>query len=234
MSAYGGSAVGGKKTIIISLGGSLIVPEQIDINFLKKFKKVILSYIKKYNFVIFAGGGKIAREYQQAGKKINNLNKYEMDWLGIHASRLNALLLQYVFKGYANKDIITVPNKKIKFVKPIIIGAGWKPGWSTDFDAIKIAQVNKIKTVINLSNIICVYTKEPKKFRDAKKIEKINWPSFRKIVGNKWQPGLNMPFDPIASQLAQKAKIQVIIMGHDLNNFQNFIRNKKFKGTLII
>lgn len=223
-----------KTTIIISLGGSLIVPDRIDINFLKKFRKIILYCIKKYNFVIFTGGGKVAREYQQAGKKINNLSKYDMDWLGIHASRLNALLLQYVFKGHVNKEIITEPNKKIKFNQPIIIGAGWKPGWSTDFDAIKIAHANNIETVINLSNIMYAYDKDPKKFKDAKKLEKINWAGFRKIVGNKWRPGLNMPFDPIASRLAQKAKIQVIIMGRDLKNLQNFINNKKFKGTRII
>ena len=195
---------------------------------------MILFNLKKYNFIIFAGGGKIAREYQTASKLINNLSQYDMDWLGIHASRLNALLLQYIFKGYVEKDIVTVPNKKMKFSRPIVIGAGWKPGWSTDFDAIKIAQVNKIKTVVNLSNIEYAYTKDPKKFKNAKKIEKINWANFRKIVGNKWKPGLNMPFDPIASRLAQKAKVQVVIMGHDLKNLQNFLNNKKYKGTLII
>ena len=35
------------KTIVVSLGGSLIVPDDIDINFLKSFKKVIDKYIKK-------------------------------------------------------------------------------------------------------------------------------------------------------------------------------------------
>lgn len=223
-----------KKTIIISLGGSLIVPEKIDINFLKKFKKFILSYIKKYNFIIFTGGGKIARQYQEAGKKIAGISDYQSDWLGIYASRINALLLQSIFKGYVSQEIISSPNKKIKFNQPIIIGAGWKPGWSTDFDAIKIAEVNKIKTVINLSNIICVYTKDPKKCHDAKKIDNIKWSNFRKIVGNKWRPGLNMPFDPIASKLAQKNKISVAIMcGNDLKNLQKFIKNQKFKGTLI-
>lgn len=223
-----------KKIIIISLGGSLIVPDKIAVEFLKNFKKLILLNLRKYNFIIFSGGGKIAREYQQAGKKVNKLSQNEMDWLGIHASRLNALLLQYIFKGYAEKDIVIVPNRKIKFNKPVVIGAGWKPGWSTDFDAIKIAQVNKIKTVVNLSNIEYVYTKDPKKFKNAKKIEKINWSAFRKIVGNKWRPGLNMPFDPVASQLAQKAKIQVVIMGKDLKNFQSFLNNRKFNGTSII
>jgi len=32
-----------KKVIVISLGGSLIVPDEIDVSFLKDFKKVILK-----------------------------------------------------------------------------------------------------------------------------------------------------------------------------------------------
>lgn len=223
-----------KKTLVISLGGSLIVPDNIDVNFLKNFKKIILKNINKYNFVIFAGGGKIAREYQQAGKKISNLTNHEMDWLGIHASRLNAQLLHHIFKGKVEKYIITNPTKKIKFKKSIIMAAGWKPGWSTDFDAVKIAQVNKMKSVVNLSNVNYVYDKDPNKYKAAKKITEINWADFRKIVGNKWDPGLNMPFDPVASRLAQKARIEVAIMsGKKLKNFENFIKNKKFQGTLI-
>ena len=35
------------ETIIISLGGSLIVPDNIDIDFLKDFKKLILSQVEK-------------------------------------------------------------------------------------------------------------------------------------------------------------------------------------------
>lgn len=224
-----------KKIIILSLGGSLIVPDKINFVFLKNFKKLILKNLKKYNFVIFCGGGKIAREYQTAGKKLGILDHYRLDKLGIAASILNANLLREIFSEKAQAEIITVPNKKINFSKPIIIGAGWQPGWSTDYDAIKIAQVNKIKTVINLSNIEYVCNKDPKKFVDARKIEKISWCDFRKIVGSKWCPGLNMPFDPIAAALAEKSKIRVIIMnGLNCNNLQNFINNKKFIGTEII
>ncbi|MFH0818560.1 MAG: UMP kinase [Patescibacteria group bacterium] len=223
-----------KKTIIISLGGSLIVPDKIDINFLKKFKDLILRYTKKFNFIIFTGGGKIAREYQTAGKQVSNISKTQMDWLGISASHLNAKLLCFIFNDLADSKIIQIPTKKIKFKKPIVLAGGWKPGWSTDFDAVKIAVVNKIEMVLNLSNIAYAYNKDPHKYKDAQKIEKITWAEFRKIVGNVWDPGLNMPFDPIASRLAEKKNIQVGIMnGKDLKNLENYFKEQKFKGTLI-
>ena len=59
-----------EETIIISLGGSLIVPEEIDVSFIKDFKELILSQValgKK--FIITIGGGKTCRKYQNSGKK---------------------------------------------------------------------------------------------------------------------------------------------------------------------
>ena len=48
--------------IIISLGGSLIVPEEIDIAFLEGFKEIILREVQAgKRFVIITGGGKICR-----------------------------------------------------------------------------------------------------------------------------------------------------------------------------
>jgi uridylate kinase len=68
-----------------------------------------------------------------------------------------------------------------------------------------------------------------------KKINKINWKDFRKIVGNKWDPGLNMPFDPIASKHAQKIGLKVVIAkGKDIKNLSRILNGEEgFKGTLI-
>ena len=93
-----------------------------------------------------------------------------------------------------------------------MVAGGWKPGWSTDYVASIIAQEYGVRTVINLSNIDYVYDSDPKKNKDAKKIAEIKWKEFRKIVGNKWKPGLNMPFDPIASQKGEQLGLEVAIM----------------------
>ena len=69
------------------------------------------------------------------------------------------------------------------------------PG-KTQFKALKNLNV---KTIINMSNIDYVYDKDPKKNKDAKKIKNIFWRRYRKISGNKWEAGLNKPFDPIAA-----------------------------------
>ena len=114
------------------------------------------------------------------------------------------------------------------------MAAGWRPGFSTDFDAVLLAKYFHAKTLINLSNIDHVCDKDPRKFPDCKKIKEISWPEFRKIVGNKWDPGMNAPFDPIASKEAQAIGLEVVIMnGQKLANLKKFLEGDKAKGTVI-
>jgi len=214
------------------VGGSIIVPDKIDINFLKKLNKLIRSHLKKYKFVIITGGGKIARNYQNAAKAITKLSGEDLDWLGIQATILNAHLVRSVCKDVAYKKVITNPTVKIRFDN-LLIAAGWKPGCSTDTDAVLLAENLKAKTVINMSNIDYVYNKDPKKHKTAKPLERISWKQMKGLVGSKWKPGLNLPFDPIATKKASLLKLKVIVMGNSLNNLKNFLDHKKFKGTII-
>jgi uridylate kinase len=222
------------KIIVVSLGGSLIVPDDIDAEFLKNFKKTIDKYVKKgYKFVIYCGGGRLARNMQDAASKIAKLSNQDLDWIGIYATRLNALLLWYIFKNDVSGPIVADPNQKIKFKKNIVVAAGWKPGWSTDYDAILLAKNLRIKEIVNMSNIDYVYDKDPKKHKDAKKIEKISWSSYSKLISSKWKAGMNAPFDPVAAKEAQKLGIKVNIIGKDLKNLGNLLNGEKFRGTII-
>jgi len=202
-----------KEIIVISLGGSLIVPEEIDVSWIKNFKEMIEQYVAKgYKFILISGGGKTARKYQNAAKDIAGLTGDDLDWLGIHATRINAHLIRTIFRGLANARVIKNPTEKIIFKEKILVAAGWKPGFSTDYDAVLLAKQFNVKKIINLSNIDFVYDKDPRKFKDARKIENISWKNFRKIVGDKWDPGLNAPFDPVASKESEKLGLEVAIM----------------------
>ncbi len=227
-----------KKMFIISLGGSLIAPKDIDWQFLKKFKKLIERQIKKgRKFVLIVGGGKIARQYQAAAQKVAGVSSEKNDWLGIQATRLNAYLVKTVFQKKAHPKINTNPHDLAgfsNFKKPILVAAGWQPGFSTDYDAVVLAKNLGVKEVINLSNVSYVYDKDPNRFKGAKKIERISWRDFRKIIGFKWQPGLNAIFDPIASKIAQENNLTVAIMnGRNLKNLENYLNGGRFQGTLI-
>jgi len=231
-----------KNIYIISLGGSIVVPKEgIDSKFLKSFRKLIVSEIKKgKRFVIIVGGGSTARNYRDAADKVIKLTNDDRDWLGIHATRLNAHLVKTIFREYAHPRINKNPNTKENLNKHfakgegIMVAAGWRPGWSTDYVATILAGRLKAETIINLSNIDYACDKDPKKHKDAKILKNINWKEFRKIVGDKWDPGLNAPFDPVASKTAEKSGLKVIIMnGRKLKNLKNYFLGKNFKGTVI-
>lgn len=223
-----------KQTLVISLGGSLIVPDQINVAFLSEFKSVIEDFSHQYKFILIAGGGKTARNYIQAASQISQLTKDDLDWIGIHSTRLNAQLLRDIFRKQANRIIIKNPERAQPFKEDILVAAGWRPGNSTDLVAVKLAEKFKLGTVINLSNIDYVYSADPRKDPKAKPLTLMNWVDFRKLVGNKWDPGLNAPFDPVASKLAHKLGLQVVIMnGNPLANLKNFLADKPFKGTTV-
>jgi uridylate kinase len=220
------------KTLVISLGGSIIVPEEIDTIFLKRFREIILS-LEPARFVIICGGGKICRKYQNAAKEITQIEKMDLDWIGIKATRLNAELVRSVFGETAHGRVIQDPDEEIDNNKKIVIGAGFKPGSSTDLRAVQVAKRFGADKVINMSNIDYVYNVDPKKNPDAKKLTNISWRDFRKLVGSEWSPGLNMPFDPIASEEAEVLGLKVIIIGNDMGNLERLLRGESFRGTTV-
>ncbi|MBI5023368.1 MAG: UMP kinase [Candidatus Magasanikbacteria bacterium] len=225
------------EIIVLSLGGSLIIPKDgFNLEFLKGFKKLILKFVKKgARFIIVCGGGHTARAYQDISKGIGELTPEDIDWIGIHSTRLNAHFMRTIFRKWAHSVVVKDPTHKLQWTEKILVGSGWKPGWSTDYDAVKLAELYGAKTVINLSNVEYVCDKDPKKFADAKKLEKISWAGYRKIVGDKWSPGANWPFDPVASKEAEKMKLKVIVMdGTNLTEVEKAIGGKRFKGTTII
>ncbi|MFH1286764.1 MAG: UMP kinase [Candidatus Magasanikbacteria bacterium] len=221
---------------IVSVGGSIIIPKTgFDISFLKKFRGLILKEASKGNkFILVIGGGSTCRQYQDAARRTVKLSKDDLDWIGIHTTVYNAQFVKTLFGYNAYKDVISDPTKKVKTNKPIIIASGWKPGCSTDKDAVLLAKTYGAKEVVNLSNIKYAYDKDPNKFQDAKRIEQIDWKLFRKIVGNKWDPGLSAPFDPIASREAEKLGLTVSILdGKNLKEVASVLVGRKFKGTII-
>lgn len=219
------------NTVVLSVGGSLIAPDVINTEFMKQLKNSILRSANR--FVIVVGGGKTCRNYQDAARSVSSPSTTDLDWIGIAATHLNAELLRSVFGDAAYETITIHPNKKVKTSKKIIIAAGWKPGHSTDYDAVCLAKTYGATTVINMTNVDYLYDKNPKEYSDAQKITTASWPQLQKIVGTKWQPGLNRPFDPIATKLAAKLKLKLIIIGSEIKNLENLLQNKPFKGTTI-
>jgi uridylate kinase len=226
------------ETIVMSVGGSLIVPDQIDTDFLSALKTFIdFETTKKgRRFIIIAGGGRTARNYQEAAAAVSNLTADDLDWMGIHATRLNGHLLRTIFRDSAYRVMLTNPDEilDVHSDEKVVIAAGYRPGSSTDLRAVQIAEKIGAKKVINLSNIDYVYTADPRKDANAEKIKTISWAEFRALIPSDWDPGLSSPFDPIAAKVAERDNIEVaIINGNKLEEVVKYLDGEQFVGTRI-
>ncbi|MCL4352851.1 UMP kinase [Patescibacteria group bacterium] len=230
---------GYKESVVLKLGGSLIVPNGgLDIDYIKKFYSFIREQVAGCNrrFFILIGGGVLSRHYRDAGAEVtgHELTNDDLDWLGIHATRLNAHLFRTIFRDMAHPVIINDYEFIQKPDKPIVIAAGWKPGWSTDYCSVVLAQDYAVKTIIKMSNADHVYDKDPRKNKDAKPYFKISWQDYRAMVGDKWTPGEHSPFDPPGAKLADSLGIKVLYLdGKDMKNAEKALAGEEFKGTVI-
>ncbi|OIO51778.1 UMP kinase [Candidatus Uhrbacteria bacterium CG_4_10_14_0_8_um_filter_58_22] len=226
----------GSETFILSLGGSLIsVDGKVDNSYLKKFLALVTAQVRRgRKFIIVCGGGWTCREYQRALSSVVKPTPHELDFLGIEVTRLNANLVRLAFGSSAHSEIVIDPTAPLRTSKPIIVGAGWKPGCSTDYDAVLLARKFHAGTIVNLTNIGFVYDRDPKRYPDARPLREVDWKEYRRLVGSKWVPGSNLPFDPIASKLAHESGLRVIVAdGGRLDNLRKILDGERFRGTVI-
>lgn len=226
---------------VLSVGGSIIAPDKVNSSFVKDFVSSVKKYLednKDDKLIFVCGGGAPARDYQKAYREIVPEKEQDsnlQDWLGIKATHINAQLIKSVFGDLCKDEVVTNPSAdSVSFTGRILVAGGWKPGFSTDTDAVYLAKRFGATKVVNLSNIAKVYTDDPRKNPDAKPLDTISWADFRKMVGDTWEPGKNTPFDPIASKLAQEANITVICAdGRNVENTLAILTDKPFNGTTI-
>lgn len=226
-----------KKTTVFSLGGSIIAPEGVDTAFLSGFVSLIQSRIADHGerFIIVTGGGAPARVYQAAYRDIVAApDNAEQDWIGITATRLNARLVKALFADHCTDEVVCDPTADFEFTGDVLVAAGWKPGFSSDFDAVLLAERFHADTLINLSNISKVYSDDPRTNPEAEPYDTLSWAEMRTLVGDEWVPGKNTPFDPVAAKKAADMGLKVVIAaGKDLENLRAMLSGTSFEGTVI-
>ncbi|HPB65017.1 MAG TPA: UMP kinase [Spirochaetales bacterium] len=225
-------------TKVLSLGGSIVAPDVPDAAFVKAFALTARRWLDAdaaRRLIVVVGGGGPARAWQKAYRDAADAPDADaQDWIGIMATRLNAQLVRSLFLDLCPHEVVTDPTSVAVFGGRVLVAAGWKPGFSTDFDAVVLAERFQADVVVNLSNIAKVYTADPRTDPNAKPIDDISWKDFRAMVGDEWTPGKNVPFDPVASRRAEQLGLRVVCAaGKDLANLEAILDGKPFVGTTI-
>jgi uridylate kinase len=222
--------------IVISVGGSVLVPDEVDLSYAKYLGELVNALSVKHQVALVTGGGRLARKYIEAARKFGASEIY-CDLIGIKATRLNASLLAAII---GKKALVEPPTdfkeaaEALSFGKIVVMG-GTHPAHSTDAVAALLAEYIQAGLLINASNVAGIFDKDPKKHKDAKMLKTIGIEELVEMV--KSYPtgaGQYELVDILAAKIIQRSKIKTIFLnGRDLDNMRNAIEGKKFTGTII-
>ena len=237
---------------VISLGGSIIAPDKVDVAFLRSFRKAVLEYLEQdpeRRLILVCGGGGPAREYQGAyraalrgaaegepagGAGAEEAEAEAQDWIGIAATRLNAELVRFLFQPHCPQPVVQDPTAVPVFTGRVLVAGGWKPGFSSDYDAVLLARRFQADSLVNLSNVAAIYSADPKLDPSARPLPRLRWAELAAMVGTKWVPGRNVPFDPVATAEAARDGLRVVVAaGRNIENFKKILAGKDFEGTVV-
>jgi len=222
------------ESIVISIGGSVILAEEADVSFLRKLVNLLKKFSKQYKIYVIVGGGKIARTYIKRGRELN-LDEDTLDELGIEVTRVNAKLLTSTI-GISNGDIPLTTDEAERIDKPIVIMGGTVPGHSTDLVGAELSEKTKANKFIIATNVDGIYDKDPNKYSDAKQLKELTIKELIKKYGTEWSAaGSNVVIDGPALEIIDKAKIPTFVVnGKQLDQLEKIINNQLFDGTRII
>jgi uridylate kinase len=226
---------------VISLGGSIIAPDKVDVAFLRSFRKAVLEYLEQdpeRRLILVCGGGGPAREYQGAYRAVLSepaeAEAEAQDWLGIAATRLNAELVRFLFQPHCPQPVVQDPTAVPVFTGRVLVAGGWKPGFSSDYDAVLLARRFQADSLVNLSNVAAIYSADPKLDPSARPLPRLRWAELAAMVGTTWVPGRNVPFDPVATAEAARAGLRVVVAaGRNIENFKKILAGQEFEGTVV-
>jgi uridylate kinase len=221
------------QTIVISIGGSVLFPEDIDAHFFEKLTKLFEKLSKKYKIYLVVGGGKTARKYIKLGRTLG-LNETKLDEIGIEVTRINAEILASLL-GNSNQKIPCTTDEAKKMTDEIIVMGGTTPGHSTDMVGAELAYKTHASMFIVATNVDGVYDKDPNEFSDAIKYDEITIDELIKKYGTKWESaGKNMVIDGPALVIIKQGKVPTVVLnGKNLDDLEKAITNQKFNGTKI-
>lgn len=212
--------------LVIKIGGSVAIGEYgPNPEYFSKLLPVLKQIQKKHQLIVSIGGGKIVRKYFQNVEK-SGFTNHEKELMGIELIKANVRFLSTLLK---TKPLFTL--EEITSITSGVIG-GIEPGRSTDANAALAAGKIKADMIIKLTDVDGIYENDPKKFPDAKKLDKISLKDIMKYATD-GKPGDYGIFDKLALQTIKKHKIRtVIISGSDPKNILKVLDGEKM-GTSI-
>lgn len=226
------------KIFVLSLGGSVLVKEKLNTSQIGKICHLVDNLRREgYRFVLVIGGGKTARDYVAAARALG-ANNFALDEIGIATSRLNAKLVIQALENPVHEVMVDVNQAGPALERNAVpVYGGLIPGFTTDTVAALLSEVLGA-TFINLSNVDGIYSADPKENPEAKFYSTLTHEELLKIISRSTglgaNPSQNVILDLPCALVLKRSNVKTVVMSaEDIDNLENAIRGRDFKGTIV-
>jgi uridylate kinase len=221
--------------VVIRVGGSVVasplnaylIGSYVDL--LKKLRE------EGHEVVAVVGGGSLAREFIKVAADLG-LVEAERDWAAIHVSRLFARLFVLCLGEASCGNVTLTLGDAVDCLKHgnVVVMGGLYPGMTTDAVAALVGERVKADLLVKASNVDGIFTKDPKKYADAEKLDELR---FEDLLGlfekNRHKAGIHQILDPEAVNILRRCKLKtVVVNGFDVKNVFDVVKCKRV-GTVI-
>lgn len=224
------------SVLAVSIGGSILVPDSADIDFVRKLAALLLKKAERHVLIVVVGGGALARRYIDSCRQLGADETY-LDEVGIRATRLNASILLAAMREKAYPKVAEDLDEAVTAAHhhPIVVMGGTHPGHTTDAVTVFAAEKAHADRIIITTNVAGVYTSDPKKDPSARLVERLTPEKLVEITGAMpHEAGSKGVIDPVAAKLiARSMMVTYVLDGRDLKNLDAAIEGRKFKGSVI-
>jgi uridylate kinase len=223
------------KSLVISLGGSVLVPNLSE-NRILEYAAVLRQISEKHRVFVVVGGGGEARKYIDAMRSLG-VDEGTCDEIGIMVTRLNATLLIAALGDSAYPGIAEDQTTALEYGVSgrIVVMGGVTPAQTTDAVAAVLAERSKADVLVNLTSVDGIYSADPKSDASATRYTHITPDRLAEIVGgNRLNAGSNTVMDAIAVKIIQRSGIPLVVLdGRKPKNLPDAIIFGKFNGTIV-
>jgi uridylate kinase len=225
---YIGFGENGGMKLVLRIGGSVLIPAEIDEDVLQSLVREISKIRKEHDIFVVVGGGRTARRYITAARGYEVSEDF-LDKLGILSSRLNALLLATCLR-----DAELVENfHEVLHAKGLPVLGGTTPGQTTDTVAALLAELVRADLLVKVTNVDGVYTADPRKDVTARKVSKMKFNELEEFSKREFEAGLSSVIDPVAAEVISRNRLKVFVVGkEDMEDLGNVIRGRH-SGTVV-
>jgi uridylate kinase len=223
------------KTIVISLGGSILIPS-LEKNKIKEYLPVLNEIAELHRLFVVVGGGGEARRYITVARNLG-IDEGTSDEIGILITRLNANLLIAALGERAYPKVAESHSEAKKFAESgkIVVMGGITPGQTTDAVAAVLAERVGASVFINVTSVDGIYSADPKKDKKAKRFETLTPHQLLEIVGGTaLTAGSNTVLDIVAARVVERSHIPLVVLdGRNPGNLSRAIRTGEYSGTMV-